>query len=201
VGSSGITTRRRTVSSPCSTSTFADRLGDAPLRVALGDVGVLGLDLDADIDLVGRLALARLEELEVADELAGCEVREAAGLVGVGDLVVEERRVGDDVRLLTDRDLLDREAPRADDEQVVAAVGVAARLPDLGRGPDRGERDRAATHLVAVADQDDPERRRRLDAMPDQLAVALLEDVERESDSRAEDRVKRKQRQPHVAPV
>ena len=94
-----MTTRRRTVSSPCSTSTSPI----VPRDVRLDRVGVLGLDLDADVDLLGRLALARLQQLEVADEPSGCQVRQPSRLVGVRDLVVEQHRLGDDVRLLADR--------------------------------------------------------------------------------------------------
>ena len=105
---------------------------------------VLGLHLDPDVELVGRLAVPRLEQLEVADEAAGRAVRQLARLVGVADLVVEHRRLRHEVQLLADAHLLDREAAGPDDEQVVPPVGVAARLADLGEGADRREGDRPA---------------------------------------------------------
>ena len=170
-----------------------DRRADVLLARLHRRHGVLGLHLDPDVELVGRLAVPRLEQLEVADEAAGRAIRQLARLVGVAHLVIEHRRLGHEVELLADAHLLDREAAGPDDEQVVPPVGVATRLTDLGKGADRGEGDRPLADLSPIADQDDTERQRGVDAVPDELAVALLEDVKRKGDARAENGVKRKE--------
>ena len=118
-------------------------------------------------------------------------MRELACLVDVADLVIEDRRLGDQVQLLADHHLLDREPAGPDHEQVVASVGVATGLADLRERPHGRERERPAADLAPVADQDDSERSGAFDAVADELAVALLEDVEREGDPRAENRVER----------
>ena len=156
---------------------------------------ILGLDLDPDVELLGRLPVPWLEQFEVADEAAGRPVRELARLVGVPQLVIEDRRLRHEVQLLADTHLLDREAARPDDEQVVASVRVAARLADLGEGADRREGNGPLADLAPIADQDDAERQRAVDAVSDELAVALLEDVERKGDARAENGVEGEERE------
>jgi hypothetical protein len=46
---------------------------------------------------------------------------------------------------------------------------------------------------VPIADEDDAERQGGVDTVANELAVALLEDVERKGDARAKDRVEREE--------
>src|SRR4029078_11351066 len=63
---------------------------------------VLGLDLDPDVDLLRRLAVARLEEVEIAHETTGRLHRETLGHFRVADQLLEELDLGDEVRALRD---------------------------------------------------------------------------------------------------
>ena len=84
--------------------------------------------------------------------------------------------------------------PRRRGKQVVAAIRVAARFADLDKRSDPGQRERPVrAHLPSVADQDDPERRSRVEAVPRQRPVAILEDVEGQDDAWTEDGVQREE--------
>ena len=130
----------------------------APGR-SVGDVVVLGLDLDPDVEHFGGLALAGAHEVEVADEAPDRGRGQALGAGLVADFVVERRDLGEQVRLGLGVDRFDREAPGRGGQQVESTVGVAAGLADLGEGADAGQRRfPGRADLAAVADQDDPER-------------------------------------------
>ena len=156
------------------------------------------VDLDADVEDLARLALARPHELEIADEPADGGRGEPLGARLVAHLVLERRDVGDEVRLAARIDRVDGEAPGRRGEEVVPPVRVAARLADLDQRPDTGQRQHLALpRFAALADQDHPERRAGVEAMAGQGPVAVLEDVERHDDARAEDRVQREERDLH----
>ncbi len=99
-------------------------------------LGADGLELDPDVEDLGRLAVARPHQLEVAHEPADRGRGQALGPRLVADLVLERRHLGDQVRLGARVDRIDREPPGRRRQQVVAAVRVAAGLADLGERPD-----------------------------------------------------------------
>ena len=194
VGSSGISSRG---SSVCSTSSSSSALGSRS-RVEVAERRVARLELDPDVEHVAVLALAGAEQLEVLDEAGHGRGRQLLGGVLVADLVVEPGHGSDEVRGARHVDVLEREPAGARHEQVVAAVGVAAGLADLGHGPDaRHGQARGRARLEALADEHDPERRAGLDAVAGQRPVAVLEDVERHDDAGAQDGVERKEGQFH----
>ncbi len=196
VGSSGISRRGSSVCSTSSSSSAARLHLDVHIDVAEG--GVARLELYPDVEHVAVLALAGAEQLEVLDEAGHGRGRQLLGGVLVADLVVEPGHGPDEVRGARHVDVLEREPAGARDEQVVAAVGVAAGLADLGHGPDAGHgQARGGADLQALADEHDPERRARLDAVSGERPVAVLEDVERHHDAGAQDRVERKEGQFH----
>ena len=195
VGSSGISSRG---SSVCSTSSSSSTLGSRSASRSPSRTRVARFELHPDVEHVAVLALAGAEQLEVLDEAGHGRGRQLLGGVLVADLVVEPGHRSDEVRGARHVDVLEREPARARDEQVVPAVGVAAGLADLGHGPDAGNgQARGGARLQALADQHDPERRARLDAVSGERPVAVLEDVERHHDAGAQDGVERKEGQFH----
>ena len=100
------------------------------------------VDLDPDVEDLGRLAVARPHQLEIADEPADGRGGQPLGARLVAHLVLERRDVGDEVRLAARVDRVDGEAAGRRGEEVVAAVRVAARLADLDQRPDPGQRQR-----------------------------------------------------------
>jgi len=170
--------------------------GDVRLSTVNGTVRLeLPKDLDADIEDLARFALPRAEELEIADEAPDRRRGKALGPRLVTDLILERRHVGDEVRLALLVDGVDGEPTGRSGQQVVAPVGIAARLADLDERTHAGQREGPAlAHLAALADQHDPERCAGVQAVPGQSPVAVLEDVQREDDPRAEDRVQREER-------
>ena len=193
VGSSGISSRG---SSVCSTSSSSSALGSR--SASRSPATCRGLELHPDVEHVAVFSVAGAEQFEVFDEAGHGRGRQLLGGVLVADLVVEARHGSDEVRGTGDVDVLEREPAGARDEQVVAAVGVAARLADLGHGPDAGHgQARRGPCLQSFADQHDPERRARLDAMTGERPVAVLEDVERHDDAGAQDGVEREEGQFH----
>jgi hypothetical protein len=158
----------------------------------------LRLDLHADVEHLGRLALARPHEVEVADEAADGGRGQALGTGLVADLVVERGDLGEQVRLGLRIDGIDREPPGRGGQQVEPAVRVAAGLADLGEGTDTGQRGHPGrADLPSVADEHDPERLAGVQAALGHRPVALLEDVERQDDARTEHRVQREERDLH----
>ena len=144
VGSSGITTRRRRRSSvaPCSTSASPIDSAD---RSAPGPRPRRHRRRPRSRPRPGRRSrrsispVARLEQLEVAARTGGWPTS-PGGWAASASPTSSSRSVDvrNEVRLLADAaTCLDREPPRPDDEQVVAAVGVAAGLADLGDRADR----------------------------------------------------------------
>ena len=128
----------------------------------------LDLDLHLDVDRVGRLAVAGLEQPQVVDEAPGHPRRQlvgdpgspAFGWSGYGS--TSATRYGS----TSGAHLADHEARRAHRQEVEPAVGVAAGLADLGERADPGDGELlgaavARQHLAALADQHDAERRRR----------------------------------------
>src|SRR3989442_9064414 len=75
---------------------------------------------------------------------------------------------------------------------------MAAGLADLRQRPDPRQRQPAAADFAAFSNQDDPKRRALGKAAFGHLAVAWLEDVERQRDSGAEDRMEREERDLHM---
>ena len=172
----------------------AHRRPARPPRKAHGGHRILGLHLDPDVELVG-VSPSVAGAARGSARIGAWHVRQLASFVRIAELVVEDRRLGDEVQLLAHAHLLDREATSPDDEQVVPPVGIAAGLADLRERADRRERDRPFADLAAIPDQDDAERQRAVDAIPDEFAVTLLEDVERKRDAGTENGVKREERE------
>ncbi len=156
------------------------------------------IDLDPDVQLLRQFAVACPHEVEVADESPDGARGEAFRARLVADVVVERRDLGHEVRLLAGIDGLDREAARAGGQEVEPAIRVATRFADLGeRAHARQRGDPVRTDLASVADQHDAERVPGVEAAPGHLAVALLEDVERQDDAWAEHHVEREERDLH----
>ena len=149
VGSSGISSRGSIV---CSTSSSSSALGSRSASRSPSD-GVARLELYPDVEHVAVLALAGAEQLEVLDEAGHGRGRQLLGGVLVADLVVEPGHGSDEVWGARHVDVLERETAGARHEQVVAAVGIAARLADLGHGPDaRDGQARGGARLQSFAD-------------------------------------------------
>ena len=108
----------------------------------------------------------------------------------VVDGLIEDLDVGHEVGSPPVEDMPDPEPARPDDEQVEATVVVPICVADLGDRPGSGEGDRALADLAPLTDQDDAEGRRRREAMSNQGAVAILEDVEGQRDAGTEDRLR-----------
>ena len=181
---------------------FGDRLDDRLVVDFLVRVVVVaGLELDADVERLGGLAVARPHQFEVAHEAADGGSGQSLGPWLVTDLVVEGRDLGHQVRLGARVDGLDEEPPRARGQQVVPAIRVAAGLADLGERADARERRHASCPDVApILDQHDTERAAGLEAVSGEGAIALLEDVQGDDDPGAEHRVEREQRDVHASP-
>ena len=166
-----------------------------------GAVVLLRLDLDADVEHLGGLAVARPHEVEIADEATDGGRGQALGTRLVADLVVQRRDLGEEVGLGLGVHRFDREAPGRGRQQVEATVGVTTRLADLGERADTGQRRHPGrADLAAVADEHDPERLTAVETAPGHRPVAFLEDVERQDDARTEHRVQRKERDLHRLP-
>ena len=167
----------------------------------VGAVVLLRLDLDADVEHLGRLAIARPHEVEIADEATDRGRGQALGAGLVADLVVERGDLGEQVRLGLGVHGFDREPPGRGRQQVEPAVRVAPGLADLGECADAGQRRHPGrADLPAIADEHDPERLAAVEAAPGHRPVAFLEDVERQDDARTEHRVQRKERDLHRLP-
>ena len=103
-------------------------------------VVVRGVDLDPDVEDLGRLAVARAHQVEVAHEATDGRRGQPLRPGLVADLVLERRDRGDQVRLALGVDVLDDEPPGRGGQQVEPPIGVAAGLADLGERPDAGQR-------------------------------------------------------------
>ena len=167
-----------------------------------GSADVLGVVVDDDLDLVvGSVIIVilegRLEDLEVAQESRADTLGQRPRHVRIADRLAQVAHLCDEVGLLAVGQCLDPEASSADRHEVEAAVRVAAGIADDGRRPDARDPAVERSGLSPLADEDDAEWLAGLDAVIDHPAVALLEDVERQRDAWAEDRVEGKERQFH----
>src|SRR5262245_21622728 len=140
------------------------RLGGGT-RVGLR-VGLAGLDLDADVEHLGRFTVAGTHEVQIPDKTADGTGRQPLGPALITDLVVERGHLRDQVRLALRVDRVDREPASGGGEQVVATVRVSAGLADLGERANAGQRgDALGAHLPAIADEHDAERLAGVEAM------------------------------------
>jgi hypothetical protein len=144
------------------------------------------LDLDLDLDLGTVIVERRLEQLEVAKESLADAAGHPSGFRVTTHILVDERHLTHQVRLLLVIERLDPETTFAHGHDVEPPVGVAPCPPDERRSAHVRQAAIHGTHLTAVADEHGAEGLGAVDAARHEEAVALLEDVQRQGDTRAQ---------------